>query len=104
MTRLDLQNNFIGQTAAIAEAGADPDTRAYLMRCLTQFFNGNDGTITAPDAEANRQALADGEGRILARYPASGKLEADIYIIAYFSESMPGIDTNNTMIMYCAEY
>lgn len=56
------------------------------------------------DTQANLEELEEGEGRIVARYEKAHKLETDIYIITYFSESMEGLDYNNTTILYINEY
>lgn len=66
---------------------------------------GDFGEVPAEDKEANLSELEAGEGRILARYKQAYKLQGDIYINTYFSESNEGnLDYNNTMIMYCDEY
>lgn len=60
--------------------------------------------IPAEDTDANNAELEAGEGRIVARYKAKYSLEDDIYIIACFSQEIPGIDANHVMIMYVTEY
>ena len=105
MKAADLQKNFTGQTQAIAYAAADQMTANYLRDCLLMMFSGMYGEISEEDTAANNAELEAGEGRILARYKAYGKLTDDIYIIAYFSESNPDdIDYNYTMIEYRSEY
>lgn len=101
----DLQKNALVQTAAVAEATKDPATLEYVQMCLDMFFSGMYGKMSPDDTELNEEELRAGEGRIMARYEAQGKLREDIYIIAYFSESNPGdIDYNNTTVLYCGEY
>lgn len=105
MKAADLANMEIAQTRAIAEATADPETLAYVQRCLSCCFAGNWGTMPAEDAESNDAELAAGEGRIIANYPQQGKLTGDIWIIAYFSEIHPGnTHYNNILILYPDEY
>ena len=105
MKAADLMANITVQTAAVAEAAKDPATMEYLQMCLTLFFSGMYGEIGPEDTELNEEELRAGEGRILARYKAQEKLQDDIYIIAYFSQSNPGnMDYNNTTILYCGEY
>lgn len=101
----DLQKNALVSTAAVAAAAKDPATMDYLQTCLSLFFSGMYGQMSPEDTELNEEELRAGEGRIMARYEAQGKLREDIYIIAYFSESNPGdIDYNNTTVLYCGEY
>lgn len=104
MTLTDLQKIPVYQTRTIAEACKDsPATHNYIVDCLHRFFTGDYGEVPQEDTDANNADLLDGEGHVLARYKARHKLEGDIYIEAHFSESMPGIDANNTMVMYCGE-
>ena len=103
MTLEDLRKQDILQTRTVAAACQDTETFEYLLACLERFFSGDYGEICEEDTEYNNQDLAEGEGHILARYKARFALEGDIYIEAHFSKSMPGIDANNTMIMYCEE-
>lgn len=103
MTLEDIKKQDLLQTRSIAEACKDSDTFFYIMECLDRFFVGDYGEICEEDTAYNNQDLKEGEGHILARYPARHNLESDIYIEAHFSVSVPGIDANNTMIMYCNE-
>ena len=104
MTLANIQQQPLLQTRTIAEAYKDsPETHAYIMQCLTRFFSWDYGEVGQEDTAYNNADLEAGEGHILARYKASGNLAEDIYIEAHFSESIPGIDANNTMIMYCYE-
>ena len=105
MKASDLQDNMVVQTAAVAEAAKDPATLGYLQTCLALFFSGMYGEISDEDVGYNEEELAAGEGRVVARYKAQDKLEEDIYIIAYFSQSNPGdLDYNNTTVLYVSEY
>lgn len=105
MTLEDLKALPVYQTRAINAAGEDEATLFYLLECVNRFQAGDFGEVPAEDAEANMNELESGEGRALGRYKKAHKLEGDIYINAYFSESNPGeLDFNNTMIMYCSEY
>lgn len=104
MTLEDLKAIDLFQTRSIAEAcKANPETLQYIIACLDRFFSGDYGEVDAEDTEYNNADLAAGEGHILARYEAKYNLESDIYIEAHFSKDIPGIDANNTMIMYCNE-
>lgn len=97
-------SNPIYQTRTIAEVcKRSPKTHAYIVECLQRFYSGDYGEICKQDTEYNNADLLEGEGHILARYKALNDLESDIYIEAHFSQSMEGIDANNTMIMYCNE-
>lgn len=105
MKASDLMKNPTVQTAAVAAATKDPATMAYIQMCLDMFFSGMYGQISPADGLANDEELKSGEGRVLARYEAREKLDQDIFIIAYFSESNQGDhDYNNTTVMYCSEY
>jgi hypothetical protein len=104
MTLEDVKQQPLLQTRSIANAcEGSPETHAYILQCLNRFFSGDYGEVGQEDTEYNNTDLAQGEGHILARYKAKGNLDGDIYIEAHFSESIPGIDANNTMIMYCNE-
>lgn len=104
MTLADLQKIPVYQTRTIAEAcNHSPQTHNYIVDCLHRFFSGDYGEVPQEDTDANNADLLDGEGHVLARYKARHNLEGDIYIESHFSESVPGIDTNNTMVMYCGE-
>lgn len=103
MTLEDIKKQDLLQTRSIAEACKDPKTHNYIVDCLGRFFRGDYGEICQEDTELNNEDLGGGEGHILARYKAAFSLESDIYIEAHFSQSMPGIDANHTMIMYCME-
>lgn len=105
MTLDQLRKNVLVQSRSIAAAGQDPETLAYIINCVNRFYSGDFGTVPDGDTLANLEAIAAGEGRALARYPARGELTGDIYINAYFSEDNPeNTDLNNTMILYCDEY
>ncbi len=105
MRASDLQKNETVATAAVMEAMKDPETLDYVQMCLSLFFSGMYGKMGPEDTELNEEELSSGEGRIMARYEAQGKLREDVYIIAYFSESNPGdIDYNNTTVLYVSEY
>lgn len=106
MTLNDVKLLLPHVTAAINEAAKDEQTRLYIQDCLIKrLFSGDYGEVPQEDTDANNQELAEGEGKILARYKAKYKLEGDIYIIARFSKSMPAsLDANHIMIMYCDEY
>lgn len=103
MTFDDLKQLDLLQTRSIAEACKDENTHAYVVACLKRFLMGDYGKICKEDAELNNEDLKRGEGHILARYPASGKLEGDIYIEAHFDNEVPGLDANHIMIMYPEE-
>ena len=104
MTLEDIKKQDLLQTRSIAEAcKGSQETHAYIIECLNRFFSGDYGEIGEEDTAYNNEDLRGGEGHILARYKARFALESDIYIEAHFSESIPGIDANNTMIMYCNE-
>lgn len=104
MTLEDIKKNSLLQTRAIAEACKDsPETFDYIISCLARFFGGDYGEVPPEDTEANNKDLEAGEGHVLARYRPAGNLAGDIYIEAYFSASMPGMEANNTMIMYTGE-
>lgn len=93
------------QTARVGAACEDVKTLHYVFDCLQRCFAGDYGEVPPEDAETNNKEVATGEGRILARYKARHKLEEDIYIICYFSASMPAVvDANYTMVMYRSEY
>lgn len=104
MTRLQLQQIEMFQTATIAAAAADPETRNYIISCILKCYAGDYGIVPAEDAEANNSELEAGEGHILAHYPAAEELESDIYVDIHFSESNPGQDFNYGMVMYCNEW
>ena len=104
MTLKDIQQLPVHQTAAVAFAGKDPETHNYIIDCLLDLYGGDYGMIGPEDTGYNNAELAAGEGHILARYKANHKLTNDIYINAVFSASMPGLDSNNIMIMYVDEY
>ena len=104
MTLKDLQKLPVLQTGPVTFAAEDPETRDYITDCLLDFYGGHYGEINETDTGYNNQDLAAGEGHVLARYPARFKLYNDIYINAVFSADMPGMDSNNIMIMYTDEY
>lgn len=106
MTLQDVRKIPTFQTRALAEDAKDsPETLAYLVNCLNRMYAGDYGEIDAEDTAANNTELADGEGRILARYKKAHALKDDIYINCYFSESNPdNLDFNNCMFLYCSEY
>lgn len=104
MTLNDLGKLPLLQTRSISKTyGGDPDTFGYIVECLGRFYKGDYGEVPEEDVEANNCDLRTGEGHILARYEAKYGLSDDIYIEAHFSDSMPGIDANHIMIMYCFE-
>ena len=104
MTLENVRQLPLYQTRGIADSCQDsPETLQYILQCLKRFYSGDYGKICQQDTEANNADLRAGEGHILARYRAAHNLESDIYIEAHFSESVPGLDANNTMIMYCGE-
>lgn len=103
MTFDDLKKLELLQTRSIAEACKDENTHAYIVDCLKRFYCGDYGKICKEDTELNNEDLKRGEGHILARYPAKGKLEGDIYIEAHFDNEVPGLDANHIMIMYPEE-
>lgn len=100
---MKLQDLPLYQTRTIAEAAKDAPTHNYIVQCLNSFFSGNYGEVPPEDTEANNADLEAGEGHVLARYKAFGTLSHDIYIEAHFSQSVPGVDANNIMIMYPEE-
>lgn len=104
MTLEEIKRNGLFQTAGIAEAAKDQRTMWYIMDYLQSYFTGNYGEIPPEDTDANNAELAAGEGRILARYKQAYTLTDDIYIQSYFSQSTPGPECNNTLIMYRNEY
>lgn len=104
MTLKDVQKLPVLQTAAIARSAGDPETRNYVIDCLLDFFGGYYGTIPKEDTEKNNAELAQGEGRIVARYPRKGKLDRDLFLIAEFSEAYPEMDGNHVTVMYADEY
>lgn len=104
MTRLQLQQLPMFQTATIAEAAKDPATAQYVIDCLLRCYAGDYGKMPAEDAEANNKELEAGEGHILARYPAAAALDEEIYIDIHFSESKPGQGSNYGLVMYCTEW
>ena len=103
MTLEDLRTIPTLQTAAIAEACKDAETKAYIIDCLMRFYAGDWGEICAEDVGYNKDDLQAGCGHILARYKGKGKLQGDFYIESHFDTELPGIDANNTLIMYPSE-
>ena len=104
MTLEDIKKQDLLQTRSIAEACKDsPETLGYIVECMGRFFSGDYGEICQEDTDYNNADLREGEGHILARYKAAFALDSDICIEAHFSQSIPGIDANNTMIIYCNE-
>ena len=92
------------QTRGIAATcSKSPETFAYIIDCINRFYAGDYGEVGQEDTDANNADLRAGEGHVLARYKEMYTLDSDIYIESHFSESVPGIDANNTMIMYCYE-
>ena len=106
MTLKDVKALPLHITRTVHEAAQDEETHAYIVNCLIMhFFTGDYGEVPQEDTESNNEELADGEGKILARYKKAHKLEGDIYICARFSKSMPeSLDANHILIMYCDEY
>ena len=104
MTLQDIEKNDLLQTRSIAEDTKNSiETKQYIYNCIKRFFSGDYGEIPEEDIIYNNADLENGEGHILARYKARYNLKNDIYIESYFSNEMPGIETNHTMIMYCEE-
>ena len=103
MTLEDLRRLPLLQTRAIAASCRDPEAFAYILDCVNRFYRGDYGKVAQEDSDANNRDLRAGEGHILARYEGRYSLDGDIYIESHFSESVPGIDANNTLIMYCNE-
>ena len=104
MTRLQLQQIPMFQTAAISEAIKADGAAPYIMDCLLRCYAGDYGIVPAEDTAANNSELEAGEGHILAHYPAGRGLDSDIYIDIHFSESNPGEACNYGMVMYCHEW
>lgn len=107
MTLEDIKRLPVMQTrgAAADSSHDDGQTHNYIVDCLMRLYAGDYGKIPQEDTDANNAELADGEGRIVARYEQAHGLTEDIYIIATFSASMPDvIDANHIMIMLCGEY
>lgn len=107
MTLEDIKALPVLQTRGIAAAEATDDgqTHNYIVDCLLRLYAGDYGIIPAEDTEANNAELAEGCGRIVARYEKRNALTEDIYIISAFDIEMPDvIDANHTMIMLCSEY
>lgn len=104
MTLDDLKRQSLLQTRGIANTCAESsEALHYIISCVNRFFSGDYGEAGKEDIALNNRDLREGEGYILAKYEAQNGLEDDIYIEAHFSTSVPGIDANNTMIMYCNE-
>ena len=104
MTLEDLKRIPLMQTRSIAASSkGSPETHAYIIDCVKRFYSGDYGEVGQEDTDANNSDLETGEGHILARYKGMYTLDSDIYIESHFSESVPGIDANNTLIMYCNE-
>lgn len=105
MTLEDILKLPLTQTAAVAAAGKDIETKKYITICLADFYAGKYGEIPEEDTAANNADLEAGEGRIIARYKKAEKLENDIYIISDFYAADPdNIEANHTTILYCNEY
>lgn len=107
MTLEDIKKLPVLQTRGIAaaEAADRGQTHNYIVYCLNRLYIGDYGKIPAEDTEANNAELAEGCGRIVARYEKRQALTEDIYIIAAFDEEIPdSIDANHVMIMLCSEY
>lgn len=104
MTLKDIQKLPVMQTRAVSFAAEDPETHNYIVDCLLDLYGGNYGKVPADDTAANNAELAAGDGHILARYEMKYKLTNDIYINAVFCADVPGIDSNNIMVMYVDEY
>lgn len=105
MTLNDLQALPILQSRGIAHAcKEDANTLLYVHACLERFMRGDYGEICEDDTAANNADLEAGDGHVLARYKASGKLTGDIYIEAHFYyEQLDNIDYSNIYIMYPSE-
>lgn len=103
MTLENLRRLPLLQMRSIAASCKDPETFAYVLDCVNRFYRGDYGKVAQEDSDANNRDLRAGEGHVLARYEGRYELDRDIYIEAHFSESVPGIDANNTLLMYCNE-
>ena len=104
MTLDDLRQLPLLQTSAIAASWNDsPETLAYLSDCVNRFYRGDYGEVPKEDVDANNSDLRAGEGHILARYEGKYSLEGDIYTEAYFYDSVPDMDYNHVMVVYCVE-
>lgn len=104
MTLKDLvQLPLLQMRSIAASCEGSPETFAYILDCVNRFYRGDQGEVGQEDTDANNDDLRAGEGHILARYEGRYNLDSDIYIEAHFSESVPGIDSNNILIMYCNE-
>ena len=106
MTLADIKKLPLHITATVNAETTDEKTHFYIVDCLlNRFYNGDYGEVDQEDTDANNRELAEGEGKLLARYKAKYKLEEDIYICARFSKSMPeSLDANHVLIMYCSEW
>ena len=104
MTLNDLRMLPRSRTRSIdASLRGSLETLGYIAECVNRFYNGDYGEVPQEDTDANNYDLIIGEGHILARYERMYNLEDDIYIEAYFSESAPGVESNNITVMYCRE-
>jgi len=106
MTLDDIKGLAAVQTRAIA-AACEKDkgqTHDYIVDCLLRLYSGDYGAIPQEDTDANNRELADGCGRIVARYKKAEQLEEDIYIIAEFDDSTDDINSNYLTVLYCSEY
>ena len=104
MTLKDVLKLPLLQTRSIAEDCKTIETYTYIVNCCKRMMCGDYGKICQEDTNANNAELLEGEGKILARYEKRYELTEDIYIIAYFSQSMQGIDSNHVIVMYVTEY
>lgn len=104
MTPKELKKLNFTQTRSVAGASIGNDTYNYICDCMDRLFRGDYGDcISEEDRKANDRELMSGEGHILARYPKRYKLEDDIYISVYFSESSNDPDNNKLLVMYVSE-
>lgn len=103
MTLKDIEKIPLYQTRTIAQATEDKATALYIGDCLRRYYSGDYGEIPQEDTAANNAELAAGDGHILARYNAAHQLQHDIYIESHFSNTIDGINDNNTLIMYVWE-
>ena len=101
MTLKDIIKNPVYLVGPIQSAG--PVQREYIARCLDRFFAGDYGEIPPEDTAANNSDLEAGVGRIIAGYEPAEDMPEDFYIMAYFDQDQPGIDSNYISIFYCSD-
>ena len=98
----DLKQIPLFQTAKLAhDMEYNGATIQYILDCLSRFYSGDYGKMSAEDTEANNTDLRAGFGHILARYEQKHNLTDDIYIEAHFDkDNLNDIDYTNILIMY----